>query len=117
MDIICIFALFCIKHYVADFVLQTKEMVIGKGIYGDWDGIHHSFIHAIFTGFIVGYAVGYSGIVLAMMGLDFFIHYHVDYVKMRFGERDVTKSEFWHQLGLDQLAHYLTYVGIVYALV
>ena len=45
--------------------------------------------------------------------IDFVVHYHVDWIKMRFGNRDIKTPAFWAQLGLDQLAHYLCYLFLV----
>jgi hypothetical protein len=47
---------------------------------------------------------------------DAVVHYHVDWAKMRLNERlKLTPDNewFWHLLGLDQLLHYLTYVGLI----
>ena len=38
-----------VKHYIIDFVMQTDEMVKGKGVYGNPKGILHSLQHAIGT--------------------------------------------------------------------
>ena len=43
---------------------------------------------------------------------DFVLHYHIDYCKMHYGNRDIKTPAFWAQLGLDQMAHQLTYIGI-----
>jgi hypothetical protein len=51
-------ALLFLKHFVWDFCCQTPEMLRGKGIYGNKDGIFHSYLQAIFTWAAV-FAVGY----------------------------------------------------------
>jgi hypothetical protein len=52
---------------------------------------------------------------------DAVIHYHVDWAKMninaKFGWKADQHPEFWYLLGADQLAHYLTYVGLIYLVV
>ena len=51
---------------------------------------------------------------------EFVIHYHVDWAKEQYGRRlkaTPQTATYWHALGLDQLAHGLTYVGIVAVLV
>jgi hypothetical protein len=56
-----------------------------------------------------------NGTKTKMFGIiDFIIHYHVDYCKMRFGNRDITTKAFWAQLGLDQLAHLFCYLLLVW---
>jgi hypothetical protein len=51
--------------------------------------------------------------VLWLSLLDFVAHYHIDWAKMNWGQRDTRHPSFWAHLGLDQMAHHLTYVGIV----
>lgn len=110
---LALFLLF-VKHWYIDFVNQNQEEVDNKGKYGRWLGIRHSFKHGIATAFVfvlldidIGFAV--------LLGIvDFVVHYHVDWVKMRFGNRDITTPAFWNQLGLDQLAHYSTYLALVW---
>jgi hypothetical protein len=49
-------------------------------------------------------------------GAEFLIHYNVDYVKERIVHRYGWKPDnafFWWALGLDQLVHNMTYLGIV----
>jgi hypothetical protein len=99
-----------IKHYYVDFVLQTEEMVKGKGIYMNLSGLHHSVQHALFTMILTMIFIPDVAIAAVFAFFDFFVHYHTDWVKMRFGTRDVTTPAFWNQLGLDQLSHSLTYV-------
>jgi hypothetical protein len=40
------------------------------------------------------------------------IHYHIDWTKVYFGCKDMTKPLFWNQFGQDQLAHQATYLAI-----
>ena len=99
------------KHYIVDFILQTDEMVAHKGIYGDPIGIDHSLYHAMATLIILMFfTVPIWAFVLAL--IDGLLHYHIDYVKMAYGNRDVKTKEFWNELGLDQFLHALTYIGI-----
>ena len=100
-----------IKHFLCDFMLQTEKMIAGKGVYGNRDGITHSLYHAIGTFIVVSFFVGGSW-ALFFSAVDGIIHYHLDYIKMAFGERDSTKKEYWRDFGLDQLAHALTYIFI-----
>lgn len=96
-----------VKHFVVDFILQTDEMVVGKGIYGNLAGINHSFQHALAT-FAICF-VYVPDLALLLATLDFVTHYHIDYVKIRYGNRDIKTKQFWVHLGLDQLAHQLVY--------
>ena len=105
-----------VKHWYVDFVLQTEEMVKSKGIYGDAEGIYHSLQHAAFTLALL-LLVTNTWLALALASLDGLVHYHVDWTKMNYGNRDITTKEFWNHLGLDQLAHQITYLSIVLFLI
>ena len=98
-----------IKHFLCDFVLQTDKMIASKGIYGNKDGMAHSMYHAIGTFIVVALFVS-GPVALGLALLDGVIHYHLDYLKMKYGEKDISKKEFWRDFGLDQLAHSLTYI-------
>lgn len=100
-----------IKHWYIDFVMQTPQMVAEKGQYGKWHGILHSLQHASATFVIFALAGLQFAAIVAL--IDFVTHYHIDWIKMNYGNRDITTPQFWNHLGLDQLAHYVTYLGIV----
>jgi len=101
-----------IKHFFFDFVNQTQVEIDNKGRYGSWLGLTHSAKHGIGTFGCVWIVLGYPGILFAfLMGvLDFVLHYHIDWIKMRFGSKDMTNKDFWSQLGFDQFAHQITYI-------
>ena len=114
--ILLILVLLQIKHWYIDFVNQTEEEVAHKGIYLDWKGVKHSVKHGVGT-FLCLYLFVYDvEVTLIMAVFDAVLHYHIDYIKMHFGNRDIKTPAFWAQLGLDQMAHQLTYLSIIYAL-
>lgn len=102
------------KHWLIDFVWQSKEEIQHKGIYGNWLGLKHSVKHGIGTMivFFFGDPAVYGLILIGM--LDFIIHYHIDWFKVRFGTKDSTTNVFWAQFGLDQMLHYFTYLWLVW---
>ena len=100
-----------IKHWYIDFVMQTNEMVAGKAIYGNPKGVLHSAQHALATFIILVFFVSpLLALVLAIF--DFVTHYHIDWVKMNKGCRDIQDPKFWNHLGLDQMAHQIVYLLI-----
>ena len=105
-----------IKHWYVDFVNQTDEEITSKGIYGDGLGVGHSAKHGIGTMIAILSVVGWPYISFAaLLGLfDSVVHYHIDYMKMKYGSRDITTKDFWNHLGLDQMAHQITYIVIAY---
>jgi len=100
------------KHYLVDFVWQTDAEVRSKAIYCDALGMRHSAEHGLLTYFLSLLITQNVGVALLLGAIDFILHYHIDWAKMNFGCRDITNPLFWNHLGLDQLAHGLTYIGM-----
>lgn len=104
------------KHWYVDFVNQTQAEIDGKGIYGDVLGLAHSAKQGLGTIFVF-LLVGLGPALAVTLGaIDMVIHYHIDWIKMRFGTQNIATKEFWSQLGFDQFAHALTYLGLVWIL-
>lgn len=108
--------LLVLKHFIADFVLQSEYQVRQKGRYGAGGGIEHAGIHGLFTTLIL-FSFLESAMPAMVFGLiDSVVHYHIDYVKARFGTRDPNTPAFWRQLGLDQFCHQCFYIWLVWVL-
>lgn len=104
-----------VKHFICDFPLQaTPWMYRNKGTYGHLGGIAHAAVHAFGT-LLVFALVGCPAALLVTF-IDFFAHYHIDWVKMNIGARYNLKPDnsewFWILLGFDQFLHFLTYFFI-----
>ena len=112
--IFILLALFGIKHFVADFLMQFSYMIREKGIYGATGGVHHALVHASFTFLILVFFCSSADEIIALSFADFVLHYHIDYFKQHLN-KGLTPADrkFWIWLGLDQALHYLTYVGII----
>ena len=108
-----------IKHWYIDFVNQTNIEIASKGIYGDRIGIMHSLKHGLGTIIAITLVVTPVYLFFAFICgvIDFVVHYHVDWLKMNCGNRDITTSQFWNHLGLDQMMHQLTYIFITYMMI
>ena len=116
-SIFIILALLFIKHWYIDFVNQTMEEIVGKGIYGNFAGVMHSAKHGIGTAIIICLATGQINLGLMLGFLDFVLHYHIDWAKININKRwnyTPADHQFWTWLGADQLAHSLTYLFIVW---
>ena len=121
MEILIILTWLQIKHWIVDFVIQSTDQIARKGIYGDRVGISHSLEHGIGTLaalFVASFYVNglYVGWIIIAAIFDSVIHYHIDYIKIKYGTRDMAKPIFWNQFGLDQMAHQLTYLFLIYIL-
>ncbi len=117
---LALFAIFQVKHFIADFPLQSTYM-LGKQA-DDWSFVRplaaHASVHALATLLIV-LAVRPELWWLALV--DFLVHFLVDRFKAgarylgRY--RDPSEKAFWNALGFDQMLHHLTHLGIIWALV
>jgi len=119
--VLVLLALLFVKHWYIDFVNQTNEEVQWKGTYLDWRGVKHSLKHGIGTA-IVLFAVTTLEFETAVFfgALDFIFHYHIDWAKININKENnytVETPQFWKWLGADQLAHNLTYLLIVWAII
>jgi hypothetical protein len=118
MEILLLLLLFQIKHWYADFKIQTYMQTVKKGVWLDPIGVSHSCDHVWTTLvclliFSMFQPVAVSTI-LTVAVLEGIYHYAVDYVKVKHGCKDNTKPLFWNQFGLDQLAHQSSYLVMVW---
>lgn len=113
---ITLFTAFIIKHFICDFLLQRwPYMYTNKGNYMHIGGVLHAHVHALGT-VIVFWAFNPS-LALPAAAIDLVAHYHIDWAKMKLCNKYNLKPDnsewYWHLLGLDQMLHYLTYLGII----
>lgn len=106
-----------LKHAIADFFLQTPYQYRNKGSYGHPGGLLHAGIHVLCTlpVFLILSPASLRLPALIVVG-EYVVHYHVDWLKEQVVKRKawtVTDAAYWQALGLDQLAHGLTYVAII----
>jgi hypothetical protein len=108
--------LLVVKHFIADFGLQSEHQVGQKGKYGASGGIEHAMVHAVLTTIVLAAFVEFPHVAIMLGIFDGLVHYHIDYIKARFGSRDANTKLFWFQLGLDQMCHYIFYIWLVWVL-
>ncbi len=121
MDILLLILLLQIKHWYADFKIQTYLQTVKKGIWADPIGMSHTGDHIwttliallVFNLFVVPIS---AGLMLAVAFAEGIVHYMIDYTKVKYGCKDNTKPLFWNQFGLDQLAHQVCYLIMAYIL-
>ena len=121
MDTLLIILILQFKHWYADFYIQSYHQTVRKGIYRDPVGISHTLDHVIgtLTALVILIPfINISPITILVCGLlDLVVHYHVDWLKVKFGSKDITQTRYWREFGADQLAHQLTYLLFAYLLV
>lgn len=121
MDILLLILLLQIKHWYADFKIQTYLQTVKKGIWADPIGMSHTGDHIwatlvalmIFNLFVPISA----GLIVVAALAEGIAHYLIDYTKVKYGCKDNTKPLFWNQFGLDQLAHQTCYIIMAAVLV
>jgi hypothetical protein len=109
-----------VKHCYADFYLQTYMQTVKKGVWLHPVGISHTLDHmycsliglVLFSVFVTLNPF----IIIWTVVVEGIIHYVVDFSKVKYGCKDNTKPIFWTQFGLDQLAHQVTYIGMIWVL-
>lgn len=111
---LAIISLLMFKHFIGDFILQTKNQALHKHILWHPLGILHSLIHAVLTIFVL-WSFTNPELVLIYAFLDGLTHYAIDFFKMNINYMYNLKPDnqlFWALVGLDQFMHYLTYFVI-----
>lgn len=106
--------LLLIKHFIADWVVSTDKMAFQKG-----NNLYYLFLHSthhvVLTAFIL-YFFTYVDRIIIVIFYEFFIHSLLDFIKANehiLGKYTLPTKKAFIFLGLDQLMHQLTYVGIV----
>ena len=116
MEYIVLFFLLQVKHYWADFVIQTYQQTVRKGIYRDLVGISHSVDHicgTLIALLIFNFIHPLSAWTIIILSIaEGILHYHIDWIKVKYGCKDITRPMFWNQFGQDQLAHQITYIAL-----
>ena len=121
MEILTLLLFLQLKHWYADFKIQTYMQTVKKGVWLHPVGLSHSADHVwttlvalvIFDLFIL--QLNFP-LMVGLTLIEGVLHYIIDYVKVKYGCKDNTKPMFWSQFGLDQLAHQVTYLAMVYIL-
>lgn len=108
-----------VKHFIADFVLQTPYQFLNKGRYGHPGGLIHAGIHALGSVPALLVMAPSARLAAAIVASEFVAHYHIDWLKERTTKVNqwvFPQAEFWWTFGADQALHQVTYVVIVGAL-
>ena len=107
-DTLWLLMLLFTKHFVVDFPLQNRFQYANKGTYLHPGGLLHASLHGLTTMICVWFFGPMASVFLGW--IDGIVHYHIDWAKMNWGNRDIQNPKFWNHLGLDQMAHQLTYI-------
>ena len=118
MEILLLMFLLQAKHWYADFFIQTYDQTVKKGVYGDPVGLSHSLDHMLWTVIALTIFNFFHPLapveILAISILEGIAHYHIDWVKVKYGIKDMYKPRFWREFGADQMAHHICYLFIIW---
>ncbi len=99
---------FELKHFIADYLLQTGWMIGGKGSLMQPGGYVHAGLHAVLSAVVLLVArIPLPAVALLVVG-EFVVHYALDYAKVHYGrgiDPDEDAGRYWAYHGLDQLFH------------
>jgi Protein of unknown function (DUF3307) len=104
------------KHFLCDFVLQTRWQIEAKKTYLKPGGLVHAGLHAALSVPALLLLAAAPAMLIAIPLGEFVLHYHLDWAKARIdGAAGWTPRDrsYWVVFGLDQLMHQLTYVAII----
>ena len=108
-----------IKHFLADYALQTGWMIRGKSSLFHAGGYIHAAIHVAGTAFILLIAALPLGLIIWLVIAEFVVHFVLDFGKARISKNISSTNRphlFWTLNGLDQLMHHLTYIAIIFVI-
>lgn len=114
MEVYIVLHLLLIKHFLADFPLQTEYM-LRKGAPTGWilPLLTHAAVHAGLTMVVMAFFVDWT-LVPLLGAIDFLAHTFIDTWKARLAKYPTSDKRFWTSLGFDQLLHGITYLQITY---
>lgn len=106
------------KHLIVDGFIQSRFPYHWqqKGTWGAKGGIHHAALHGLFTFLILLLATNvWMATWIAIAEFD--LHYIIDWAKMNINRiKRLTPNDgaFWDWLMVDQFAHQVCYIGIIW---
>lgn len=114
------YALFQLKHYLCDYLLQLKYQRRHKGTFLHPGGLLHAGLHAVGSIPAMLLLAPPVWLIGVLMAGEFAVHYLLDWTKEQTVKAYTLSTEdyaFWQALGIDQMAHHLTYGAMLAALV
>ena len=117
LDILLALTLLWGKHTIGDYFLQSTWQVMNKSRYGHPGGLVHSAIHVAMTPIVfLVLPTPRFALIGAILASEFIVHYHIDWGKeqiVKAGGWSNRDAAYWRAFGIDQFAHFATYVAIV----
>lgn len=112
--VLFILGLLLVKHYIADWIVQTTRIALEKGTNVSFL-LLHSLHHVIGTAIALVWFVDPFSLLLVCL-CEFILHSVIDYIKSHptmLGRYTFPSQQFFIWMGFDQLLHQLSYIAIV----
>ena len=107
-----------LKHFAADYMLQTRWMIAGKRSLRSPGGYAHAGVHVLGSAPVLMLAGPAWQTLLLLLCGEFLVHYALDYAKVHYSASTSSHDQpgrFWALHGFDQMLHQLTYAAMIYA--
>lgn len=102
-----------LKHFIAEYILQTPHIAGGKIRYGSVNSFIHIFHHAFGT-MVTGLILKFNLVlILGLVIVESIIHYHVDWAVAHFGAHSYKDKKYWQWLGIEQFMHQQTFILMI----
>ena len=110
-----VLACFQLKHFAADYLLQTSWIIAGKGHLDRPGGYAHAGIHALLS--IPALLLAGLDVpkVAALCAAEFVVHFAIDHTKALLSmksRKGPTTAAYWALHGGDQCIHHLSYLAM-----
>lgn len=106
-------ALLMLCHFIADFILQTDKMAIGKSTSMKWLTIHVVTYMVPFSILMIFFAPSVYAYT-AFIVVNFILHWITDYITSRVGSyfyQNDQRGMFFKTIGFDQYIHIICLTG------
>lgn len=110
------FAAFQVKHFICDYILQTRYQFSNKGFYGHPGGLLHTGLHGLASIPALLVFTRSPATIGIIVVAEMVVHYHTDWLKEtidRTMKWTYSDAAYWWVFGADQLVHQLTYLAII----
>ena len=105
------------KHFVADYLLQSRWMIAGKASFAKPGGYAHVAVHVLGSLLVLMLAGVPAAMITGLIIAEAIAHYVIDYVKARWSlahPSDPERKSYWVAHGADQFIHQLTYALMLF---
>jgi hypothetical protein len=102
-----------LKHFICEYILQSEQLFFHRMRYGSINSFIHTFHHAFGTT-VAGLLLKFDLVlILGLVLIEAFIHYHVDWAIARFGAQSYKDKKYWQWRGAEEFMHHVTFILLI----